>query len=148
MTAVRVRPAGSLDWERAAATDELAEPGSARWHRLGGYLTGELGWCLIGEVDTGAGPQVVGYTAVAPGRFYGRDFVDLLVVAPGYRRRGAGRLLLDSAVEHGRSPRVFTSTNESNRPMQTLLAAGGWIVSGILTGLDEGDPEIVFYKNR
>jgi hypothetical protein len=32
--------------------------------------------------------------------------------------------------------------------MQSLLAAEHWTVSGELDGLDEGDPEIVFYKNR
>jgi hypothetical protein len=43
--------------------------------------------------------------------------------------------------------RVFTSTNQSNEAMQALLMSGGWVLSGILVGLDEGDPERVFFHD-
>jgi hypothetical protein len=43
---------------------------------------------------------------------------------------------------------VFTSTNESNQPMRSLLQAERWSFSGELSGLDEGDPELVFYRDR
>jgi hypothetical protein len=39
---------------------------------------------------------------------------------------------------------VFVSTNESNTSMRELLRSEGWSPSGVLTGLDEGDPEHVF----
>jgi hypothetical protein len=42
---------------------------------------------------------------------------------------------------------VFTSTNASNQPMRSLLQAEGWSFSGELDGLDEGDPELVFYSS-
>jgi hypothetical protein len=29
--------------------------------------------------------------------------------------------------------------------MRSLLARGGWTFSGALTGIDEGDPELVFW---
>ena len=38
--------------------------------------------------------------------------------------------------------RLFTSTNVSNLPMQQLLQHAGWSATGILHGLDEGDPEL------
>ena len=42
---------------------------------------------------------------------------------------------------------MFTSTNESNTPMRQLLQSEGWSPSGVLTGLDEGDPEHVFFHD-
>jgi hypothetical protein len=44
-------------------------------------------------------------------------------------------------------PLVVTSTNESNTPMRELLRSEGWHLSGVLTGLDEGDPEQVFFQD-
>lgn len=42
---------------------------------------------------------------------------------------------------------MFTSANESNIPMRALLRHEGWTPSGVLTGLDEGDPEHVFFRD-
>jgi hypothetical protein len=44
------------------------------------------------------------------------------------------------------TPLLWTSTNESNAPMRALLAAHGYIPSGAVEGLDEGDPELFFRK--
>jgi hypothetical protein len=43
---------------------------------------------------------------------------------------------------------VFTSTNRSNDAMRALLRTEGWSSSGELDGLDPGDPELVFYRDR
>jgi len=45
-----------------------------------------------------------------------------------------------------RTPKLFTSTNESNAPMRALLAKLGFSPSGVIENLDEGDPELVFFK--
>jgi GNAT superfamily N-acetyltransferase len=89
---------------------------------------------------------VVGFAGVRPGHFYGRDFLDLLFVGDVHRRRGVGRSLVRRVVERS-TARVFTSTNESNTAMRSLLASEGWIRSGVLVGLDEGDPEHVFFRD-
>ena len=105
---------------------------------------------LVGEgaslvaVDGG---QIVGFLAVRPGHFYQRDFIDLLYVAPRRRHQGAGRALMRAALRNASTPRVFVSTNESNTPMRQLLGSEGWTLSGVLTGLDEGDPEHVFFHD-
>jgi GNAT superfamily N-acetyltransferase len=91
--------------------------------------------------------EIVGFLAVKPGHFYKRDFIDLLFIAPGWRRQGIGRALLDAAVRNAATPRVFVSTNESNTPMRELLRREGWSPSGVLVGLDEGDPEHVFFHD-
>jgi GNAT superfamily N-acetyltransferase len=91
--------------------------------------------------------EVVGFVGVKPGHFYRRDFIDLLFVAARQRRQGVGRALMRAAVRSASTSRVFTSTNESNTPMRELLRAEGWTHSGLLTGLDEGDPELVFFHD-
>jgi GNAT superfamily N-acetyltransferase len=91
--------------------------------------------------------QIVGFLALRPGHFYQRDFIDLLFVAPGWRRQGLGRALMRAALQNATTSRVFVSTNESNTPMRHLLHGEGWTPSGILTGLDEGDPEHMFFHD-
>ena len=74
--------------------------------------------------------EIVGFLALRPRHFYQRDFIDLLYVAPGWRRRGAGRALMRAALRNASTPRVFVSTNESNTPMRRLLCSEGWIPAG------------------
>jgi len=91
--------------------------------------------------------RIAGFLALKSGYFYGRDFIDLLFVAPGWRRHGLGRALLRAALRRASTSRVFTSTNESNTAMRELLHSEGWTPSGVLSGLDEGDPEHVFFHD-
>ena len=102
----------------------------------------DLGECLA--VSTAARSAGVAVEKLA--HFYGRDFIELLMVDPAHRRRGIGRDLLRAAHAAAGTEQVFTSTNTSNQPMRSLLQAEGWSFSGQLDGLDEGDPELVFYK--
>jgi GNAT superfamily N-acetyltransferase len=78
--------------------------------------------------------------------FFGRDFIELLMVAAPFRRQGVGRALLRYLVAHCRVDDVWTSTNASNTPMQALLTSEGFIESGIVHGLDPYDPELIFRK--
>jgi len=41
---------------------------------------------------------------------------------------------------------LFITTNLSNLPMQSLLVKLGYVLSGVIPYLDEGDPEIVYFK--
>lgn len=103
-----------------------------------------LGQCLV-HLDGGL---VGGFAVVRPAHFFGRDFVELVMVDRARRRSGIGRGLLQAALVTAATEQVFTSTNSSNQPMRSLLRAEGWSFSGELDGLDEGDPELVFYKFR
>ncbi len=77
--------------------------------------------------------------------FFAQPFVALLVVAPGFRRRGfASRLL--AAVEAEVAGPLWTSTNRSNAPMIALLEGRGYDRMGEVAGLDEGDPELFFRR--
>ena len=78
------------------------------------------------------------------GTFFGRNFIELLVVPDSARRRGIGRSLL-RAVAKSSTREVWTSTNESNLAMRALLVSEGWHFGGTLHGLDGDDPELFFF---
>lgn len=103
-----------------------------------------LGECHV-HVGSGA---VTGFMIVRPAHFFGRDFIELLTVDSRLRRSGVGRALLRHALNISGTAQLFTSTNTSNVPMRSLLQKEGWSFSGTLDGLDEGDPELVFYRTR
>jgi ribosomal protein S18 acetylase RimI-like enzyme len=94
------------------------------------------------------GARVVAYVTVRAQHFFGRDFVELLAVEPRVRRRGVGDRLLAHAIENSSTERVFTSTNRSNLAMIALLEKGRWRISGELEGIDEGDPELIYFIDR
>jgi ribosomal protein S18 acetylase RimI-like enzyme len=89
--------------------------------------------------------QVVGY-AVLERSFFGRDFIAMLYVHPDHRRSGIGSALVRHVEGLCESERVFTSTNESNLPMQLLLQKLGYRRSGKVDDLDPGDPELIYSR--
>jgi GNAT superfamily N-acetyltransferase len=99
------------------------------------------GNCFVAVVDG----EVIGY-GVLNYTFYNNGFIDMLYVDPDHRRRGAGAALLRHMESLCRTSKLFTSTNRSNLLMQSLLAKLGYKLSGEIHNLDEGDPEIVYFK--
>lgn len=97
------------------------------------------------------------YLAVAHGRvagygiltyhFFGNGFIDVLYVAPDARRQGIGAALMRHMARQCRTRKLFTSTNLSNLPMQQLLATLDYALSGVIHNLDEGDPELMYFKD-
>jgi GNAT superfamily N-acetyltransferase len=99
------------------------------------------GNCFVAVVnETVVGYGVLNYT------FYYNGCIDLLYIHSDFQRRGAGIALLRHMESLCRTPKLFTSTNLSNLPMQSLLAKAGYELSGVIHNLDEGDPEIVYFK--
>jgi len=91
------------------------------------------------------GRLVVGFAVLAPS-FFGRWFIELLVVHPEHRRRGVGAALVRRCESECPEDRLFTSTNESNAPMRRLLWRLGYERSGYVENLDAGDTELIFFK--
>ena len=91
------------------------------------------------------GDRACGYL-VFDHSFFEEGFVHTLYVAETDRRRGVGAALMRHAEALCRTPKLFTSTNLSNRPMQALLARLGYKLSGVIHDLDEGDPELIYVK--
>ena len=80
--------------------------------------------------------------------FFGCTFLSLIIVSPTKRRQGHASSLLSYMLEHSPTQKIFSSTNESNRSMQKVFSANGFIRSGIIENLDEGNPEIIFYIKK
>ena len=89
--------------------------------------------------------RVIGYGVLST-HFFGRDFIELVFIVEDARRTGAGSAILGAIEKAVRGDRLFTSTNESNTPMRALLAKQGYVESGRVDNLDDGDPELVFVK--
>ncbi|ROQ66939.1 ribosomal protein S18 acetylase RimI-like enzyme [Streptomyces sp. 840.1] len=101
-------------------------------------------WCgrgLAAVAEDASGP--LGYCVVEY-TFFEQGFLTMLMVAPAARGRGVGGRLLAEAAASCVTPKLFTSTNVSNQPMQRLLQRAGWSPAGLLHGLDEGDPELFY----
>lgn len=134
----RVRRASASESDALMRIDAVALEGDVarqesirRWCRQGLAVVAEDASGLLGYC-------VVEYT------FFEQGFVSMLMVAPSARSRGIGRQLLDAVATSCTTPKLFTSTNVSNQPMQRLLHRAGWSPVGLLHGLDEGDPELFY----
>ena len=101
----------------------------------------KTGECLVALVDN----KVVGY-GVFNDIFFHRPFIGLLNVHPEYRRRGIATALIRRMEAICPTQKLFTSTNESNIIAQKTYEANGFVRSGYIENLDEGDPEIIYFK--
>ncbi|MFJ4385721.1 GNAT family N-acetyltransferase [Pseudomonas sp. NPDC089408] len=104
------------------------------------------GQCWVATDADGAG-LVLGY-GVLDNSFFGQDFIPLVMVRDSARRRGVGAAILRVLQSRSSGDKLFTSTNASNLPMQALLGKLGFLGSGQVENLDDGDPELVFVKFR
>ncbi|MDR7450153.1 MAG: GNAT family N-acetyltransferase [Armatimonadota bacterium] len=77
---------------------------------------------------------------------YEQGFVSILYIHSKYQQQGAGMMLMQHLESICQTPKLFTSTNLSNLPMQSLLAKLGYASSGVIHHLDEDDPELVYVK--
>ncbi len=91
------------------------------------------------------GTRSVGF-AVFEQSFFGQGFISLLAVHPDHRRLGVATALMRRIEADCPTDKLFTSTNASNLPMQRVCEALGFVRSGRINNLDEGDPEIIYFK--
>jgi GNAT superfamily N-acetyltransferase len=78
--------------------------------------------------------------------FFSRPFVSLLFIEEPARRQGLASGLMTAAEAKYPGRQLFTSTNQSNLPMQTLLQRRGYLPAGVILHLDPGDAELIFMK--
>ncbi|MCK9551704.1 GNAT family N-acetyltransferase [Aquamicrobium sp.] len=134
-----IRQASIDDHEALCAVDSVAGASVERRNQIRNWL--ESACCCVAEADG----RVAGY-GVLTHHFYGQPFIEMVMVAPEFRRQGLG----EAIIRHFRStltqPKLFSSTNMSNKPMQELFAKLGFQSSGYIENLDEDDPEIIFYR--
>ena len=79
-------------------------------------------------------------------RFFGQGWIELIIIAEKYRGKGIGGQAFDLICKQCKANKVFTSTNSSNIQMQKALSKVGFSFAGKINGLDDGDPELFYYK--
>ncbi len=133
-----IREATLSDRDAIIAFDTVARHQPVRVQFINRIL--ESGACFVAERNR----QLIGYTALEY-TFFANGFVPILYVAAPERRRGVGRALMGALASRCRTQKLFTSTNQSNQPMQQLLKSLGYVPSGVIHNLDPGDPELVYF---
>ena len=123
------------DDRHASFLSRAADAGNLYIARLDGTYAGGM---VLGGADAGE--------SVFNGSFFDRGFVWLLWVEETFRRKGVASALMRRAERDCPSDDLFTSTNLSNIPAQRLFEKLGYTRTGIVENLDEGDPEIFYFK--
>ena len=138
---IQLRDATTDDRNSIIAFDHIAQSDPLRVNFIDRVLGSEL--CLVAERDG----QVIAY-GVLEYTFFDNGFISMIYVAPSDRRLGVGSALVAALTERCKTAKLFTSTNQSNVPMQRLLERHGFTSSGIIHNLDPGDPELVYFLDR
>ncbi|WP_261129801.1 GNAT family N-acetyltransferase [Bacillus sp. Marseille-Q3570] len=99
------------------------------------------GGCFIAKSDRGIAGFLIYDTS-----FFECSFISLVIVHPSERRKGVASRLIENFEQTTSTEKVFSSTNESNLPMAEVFSTLGYRKSGYIDNLDEGDPEIIYFK--
>jgi ribosomal protein S18 acetylase RimI-like enzyme len=136
---ISIRPADENDMDALCSLDLIAQREEQRREFIRGeVISGNYFVAIADEKVIGYG--VLNYT------FFHVGNIDMLYIRVDHRRNGAGAALIRHMESLCQTPKLFTSTNLSNLPMQSLLAKSGYVLSGVIHNLDEDDPEIVYFK--
>lgn len=136
---MKIRDATESDVAGMYAVDLMAnQEGSRRKHIREWVETEQAIVAVIDDV-------VVGYAALEY-TFFSQGFIAMLMVYKGSRRKGVATALITRLEETCQTDKLFTSTNESNKPMQALMQSMLYEPSGTVYNLDEGDPELFYVK--
>jgi GNAT superfamily N-acetyltransferase len=96
---------------------------------------------LVAELDG----EVIGMLAYRTDWFQ-CTFVTLVSVREDYRKRGVARALYRAVEDMSPSPRLFSSTEETNAVSIQMHTALGFQSSGHIDNLPQGYRELFFYK--
>jgi N-acetylglutamate synthase-like GNAT family acetyltransferase len=132
---MQIRQATPADLSALVQLDTVAPEDPSRAEQIARWIA--EGACQILE-ESGSAHA---YAAVSR-NFFHRPFIEMVMVGDQWRRRGCASALLRHLTLGVNE--IWTSTNASNHPMQLVLEQSGFRHSGIVTGLDEGDPELIY----
>jgi ribosomal protein S18 acetylase RimI-like enzyme len=134
-----IERATSQDFEHICALDETVHQGEPRRRFIGEA-------CAQGRIAVARVDEVIRGFVIFDESFFDQFMVRLLMVHPDFRRRGIATALMRAAELDCQTGKLFTSTNQSNLAMQRLCDRLGFIKSGYVENLDEGDPELIYVK--
>ncbi len=136
---MKIRDATLSDMSAMYAIDHMAtEEGNRRQQIREWLFEGNAVVAVIDDV-------VVGY-AILEYTFFGQGFISMLIVEKESRRKGVATTLVTHLEERCEIDKLFTSTNESNKPMQAFMQTMSYEPSGTVYNLDDGDPELFYVK--
>ena len=138
MGVFKIRDGTSSDRDVVVSLDDIAQRDPGRVVFIERSLRSAT--CLVAE----RAGRIVAY-GVLEYTFFDNGFVSMIYVAVPERRQGIGRGLLEALAKRCTTPKLFTSTNQSNEPMQQLLRLLGYVPSGVVENLDPGDPELLYF---
>ena len=136
---VLFRRASEADLPLLHACDAYSKTHESR--RLELRRMAQQGSCLLAL----AKGQPLGF-AVLEYSFFGNGFVPLVCVASEHQGKGVGLSLLSEVERQCSTGKLFTSANASNERAQRLFTRAGFVRSGMIENLDEGDPEVIYFK--
>ena len=137
---MRIRSAQRKDIAAVVTLDAVGAADRVRKERIRHAIRERAVYVADGLGD------VLGY-AIVSRSFFGRYFVEKIVVRTRDRRRGVGEHLMAHAEGiSSAAGELWTSTNQSNKAMRRLLRKRGFRIAGRVNGLDVGDPEVFYVK--
>lgn len=129
------RAATLIDINAIFSIDTIAT--TERYEDITQWLEQEI--CYVLEANN----EILAY-GVLHYYFYSHAFIELLMVNKNHRRQGIGLTLINKLKMQSKTPKIFTSTNQSNTATQQLLIKTGFIPSGYIENLDDNDPELIY----
>lgn len=138
-TAGEISPATEQDLTALIALDTVAAQEPQRCEAIRHWIEQKICFVLRRE------GKIAGY-GVLHYHFFGCGFIELLMVDPALRGQGIGSALLAALQQQCRTEKLFTSVNTSNTGMQALLLRQGFVLSGQVDNLDDGDPELFYFR--
>ncbi len=136
---ITIRLAEQDDIEAILSFDEVAQNNQKRIDQIKHVV--ENGTCYVGLANS----KIIAY-GVFSYNFYECGMIEMIYVHADFRRQGIGNQFLSFFKKICKTDKLFTSTNESNIPMQKSLIQAQFLRSGIIYNLDEKDPELVYFK--
>jgi ribosomal protein S18 acetylase RimI-like enzyme len=136
---MKIRDATPSDVPAMYAIDHMATKERNRQQHIREWVS--KGKAIVAVIDN----VVVGY-AVLEYTFFGQGFISMLMVEKKNKRKGVATTLVTHLEERCETDKLFTSTNESNKPMQALMQSMSYEPSGTVYNLDDGDPELFYVK--
>ncbi|RDI45629.1 GNAT family N-acetyltransferase [Falsibacillus pallidus] len=138
MNTINIRIANLEDLDQIAAVDCAVIQNDSRKLILKKAIQEQK--CLVGELSG----KIEGFLTFHTD-FFECSFISLVIVSPSARRKGLASRLIKEFIGQSPTEKVFSSTNESNIPMQKVFDSLGFEQSGIVHNLDEGDPEMIYF---